>query len=336
MGMKVVANLREPSDECLQWACQIGLDGVDHLGEPVPGLEEHGTPNMPELHKVIKRIRSWGLSIHRVSLPTPGKFMAGQPGGEKELDDLCTTLRCYGEAGILLARVQLPNEVSPILGGVLSTHTAEHRGGYTYRGFDLELWKEQAADMTPECDVTPEDYWSRCMAIYERIVPVAEEADVKLMMHPSDPPIPGAPFNSLGFHRLLDAFPSEYNGFLYCIGTRSEAGGTRLVLDEIDKYGRMGKIFHIHFRNVRGNLATTGGFEEVLLDDGDMNMFEILLALKTVGYEGAINPDHHPHIGPDNADGSSSYTSPSYAIGYIKGLMATLTALPAMSAGTPR
>jgi mannonate dehydratase len=108
MGMKVVANLRELSDECLQWACQIGLDGVDHLGGSVPGLKERGTPNMPELHKVIKRIRSWGLGIYRVSLPAPRKFMLGQPGGEKELDDLSTTIRCYGEAGIPLARVGLP------------------------------------------------------------------------------------------------------------------------------------------------------------------------------------------------------------------------------------
>jgi mannonate dehydratase len=331
MGMKVVANLREPSDECLQWACQIGLDGVDHLGGSVPGLKERGTPNMPELHKVIKRIRSWGLSIHRVSLPTPGKFMAGQPGGEKELDDLCTTLRCYGEAGIPIARVHFPNEATHIG----TTHLAEHRGGYKYRGFDLELWQQQLAENPPETEIMPEEYWDRVKGVYERIVPVAEEAEVKLAMHPSDPPLPGAPFDTLGYHKVIDACPSDYNGYLYCVGTRCEAGGTQVVLDEINKYGRMGKIFHVHFRNVRGNLASTGGFEEVLLDDGDMNMFQILLALRNVGYEGALNPDHHPHIGPPASDGSGSYTSPSYAIGYIKGLLAALAAQPQVPGVTP-
>lgn len=52
------------------------------------------------------------------------------------------------------------------------------------------------------------------------------------------------------------------------------------VPDEINYYGRKGRIFEVHFRNVRGSLATSGGFEEVLLDDGDINMFKIILELK--------------------------------------------------------
>jgi hypothetical protein len=66
-----------------------------------------------------------------------------------------------------------------------------------------------------------------------------------------------------------------------------------------------------------------------------MNMFQILLALRNVGYEGALNPDHHPHIGPPASDGSGSYTSPSYAIGYIKGLLAALAAQPQVPGVTP-
>ena len=48
----------------------------------------------------------------------------------------------------------------------------------------------------------------------------------------------------------------------------------------------------VHFRNVRGSLATAGGYEETLLDDGDMNMFKIMLALREVGFDGCLNPDH--------------------------------------------
>ena len=70
-----------------------------------------------------------------------------------------------------------------------------------------------------------------------------------------------------------------------------------LVLDEINNYGRKGKIFMIHLRNVRGSLATAGAFEEVLLDDGDMNMFKIVLELHKVGFDGCLNPDHIPSYG---------------------------------------
>ena len=110
-------------------------------------------------------------------------------------------------------------------------------------------------------------------------------------------------------------------GYLYCCGTRAEAGGSAIVLDEINNYGRKDRIFMVHFRNVRGSLATAGGFEEVLLDDGDMNMFRVLQALDRVGFDGCINPDHHPRLEGDD-DGIVAL---GYAIGYIRACLAALS-----------
>ncbi len=111
-------------------------------------------------------------------------------------------------------------------------------------------------------------------------------------------------------------------GYLYCIGTRAEAGGSALVLDEINNYGRKGRIFEVHFRNVRGSLPTAGAFEEVLLDDGDMNMFKILQALHQAGFDGCLNSDHHPTLAGD--DPAHNHMSLSYSIGYMKALLAAL------------
>jgi mannonate dehydratase len=127
----------------------------------------------------------------------------------------------------------------------------------------------------------------------------------------------------LGFHRVIDAFPSKHVGYVYCIGTRAEAGGSALVLDEINNYGRKGKIFMVHMRNVRGSLATAGGYEEVLLDDGDLNMFKVLLELKKVGFDGYINPDHIPTLPGDTPEKSIGW---GYSIGYLKALFAALVA----------
>ena len=66
------------------------------------------------------------------------------------------------------------------------------------------------------------------------------------------------------------------------------------MIDEINNYGRKGKIFMLHMRNVRGSLATASGFEETLLDDGDLNMARILRELRNVGFSGYINPDISP------------------------------------------
>ena len=164
-------------------------------------------------------------------------------------------------------------------------------------------------------------WWERFCYVYERLVPIAERYGVKLAIHPSDTPYPDTPLGSLGFHRVMDAFPSRNVGVLYCIGTRAEAGGSALVLDEINHYGRKGRIFMCHFRNIRGSLATAGGFEEVLLDDGDMNMFKILLELKKVGFDGCLNPDHIPALEGDN---QNAIIGLAYSIGYIKALLAAL------------
>ena len=93
------------------------------------------------------------------------------------------------------------------------------------------------------------------------------------------------------------------------------------MLDEIHNYGRKGRIFMVHFRNVRGSLATAGGYEEVLLDDGDMNMFKILLELDKQGFDGCVNPDHIPGI---EGDGPNVSQGMGYSIGYIKALLAAL------------
>ena len=97
------------------------------------------------------------------------------------------------------------------------------------------------------------------------------------------------------------------------------------MLSEINNYGRKGRIFMIHLRNVRGSLATAGGFEEALLDDGDMNLFKLLLELRKVGFDGCINPDHIPGI---EGDGDDAHQGLAYSVGYIKALLAALAGMP--------
>ena len=63
-----------------------------------------------------------------------------------------------------------------------------------------------------------DDWWRHFCRVYERLVPVAEEYDIKLAIHPSDIPLPDTPFGTLGFHRVIDAFPSPNVGYLYCCG----------------------------------------------------------------------------------------------------------------------
>lgn len=319
MKVAIFKHNAELTDTYLRQMAALGADAIDFGGDTdIPGVKETGIPDLEGVRALRRRLRSFGLDINRVTLPNlSAKFMDNQPGGEEELERAAQALQVYAQAGIPIARQRFAGDVFP---SHMLRYRSTHRGGYQSRGESLVLKAEERQTPTPaELDA----WWGQFCRAFERLVPVAEDYDIQLAVHPSDTPNPNTPFGGLGFHRVIDAFPSRQVGFVYCIGTRAEAGGSSLVLDEINNYGRKGKIFMVHMRNVRGSLATAGGFEETLLDDGDLNLFKILLELKKVGFDGYINPDHIPSIPGDTAEKSIGW---GYSIGYLKALFAALVA----------
>ena len=309
------------SDSYLKKVTQLGADCVDFgRDHSFPGVAEQGFPDLDGVLEIVKRIQSWGLEINRVTLPNmTAAFMNGEEGSESELENTATALQVFAEAGVPLARQRFEGDT---FNEQLTRFSAPHRGGYMSRSESLYLTSDKPP--TPDKEQL-QRWWGRFCQVYEKLVPIADETGIKLAVHPSDTPLPDTPFGGIGYHRVIDAFPSRRVGYLYCCGTRAEAGGQSLVLDEINNYGRKGRIFMIHMRNVRGSLATAGGFEEVLLDDGDMNFFRVLCELKKVGFDGCINADHIPAI---EGDGDTAHQGLAYSIGYIKALLASLAGLP--------
>ena len=308
------------SDTYLRQMVALGADCLDFGGDKeIPGVAEQGYPDLAGVKALRRRLRSFGIDINRVTLPnfTPA-FMTNQPGSEVELENACKALRVYGEAGIPIARQRFEGDTFPQM---MTRYRSTHRGGYQSRGESLGMTKEA---VTTPTKAELDHWWGQFARAFEKLVPIAEEYNIKLAVHPSDTPNVDTPFGGIGFHRVIDAFPSPQVGFVYCIGTRAEAGGSSLVIDEINNYGRKGKIFMVHMRNVRGSLATAGAFEETLLDDGDLNMFKILLELKRVGFAGCINPDHIPALPGDTPEKSIGW---GYSVGYIKALFAALAAI---------
>ena len=308
------------SDAYLRLVTQLGADAVDFGGGGYfPGVAEQGYPDLDELLKIRKKLSSYGLQFNRVTLPDlTEKFMQGQEGAEQELENSCQALRVFAEAGVPIARQRLAGDVFPWM---QQRTRAPHRGGYLSRAESTPLAADRSGSPAQE---ELDFWWERFCAVYARLVPIAEDTGVKLAIHPSDTPNPDTPLGGLGYHRVIDAFPSRSVGYLYCCGTRAAAGGSPLILDEIHNYGRKGRLFTVHFRNVRGSLATANGFEEVLLDDGDINMFKILRELHQVGFDGCVNPDHIPAL---EGDGPGVHQGLAYSVGYIKAMLAALATL---------
>ncbi len=175
---------------------------------------------------------------------------------------------------------------------------------------------------TPAGEVSYDEAWARIAYFYERIVPVAEKAKVRLATHPDDPPLPyyrgvhQVFHKGEGFKKLMETFDSPYNGLLFCIGTMQESGEDVPAL--LRYFGERNKIFYTHFRNVVG---TVPKYDEVFANEGDGDMATNLKILRDVGYQGYIVPDHHPGLSDDTA---WTHMSRAWHVGYIKGLMQAL------------
>ena len=84
-------------------------------------------------------------------------------------------------------------------------------------------------------------------------------------------------------------------------------------------FGSRGKIFNVHFRNIRGGFLN---FQETFIDDGDVDMLKAMRVYKEVGFDGMMMPDHVPAIAGD-AKGAQAF---AFTFGYIKALIAAVAA----------
>jgi mannonate dehydratase len=105
----------------------------------------------------------------------------------------------------------------------------------------------------------------------------------------------------------------------FCVGTRYESGED--VIEGIRRFGEQGKIFHVHFRNVHGTVPGDRMYEEVFLDEGDLNMRKVAQTLKDVGYTEAIDYDHVMRLSADQPAGRAYI---AYCVGYMKAILQSL------------
>src|SRR5262249_17875607 len=153
----------------------------------------------------------------------------------------------------------------------------------------------------------------------KRCVPAAETARVRLGLHPDDPPVDrfwGAAqgLNSAaGLERYLNIVPSPYNGIKLCQGTLQEAGID--VPAFIRRFGKSGKIVDVELRGVRGRIPK---YAETFMDDGDLDLAEVLRALNEVGFRGVIEVAHVPKF-PGDEDRA---VANAWSAAYLKGMLA--------------
>jgi mannonate dehydratase len=170
--------------------------------------------------------------------------------------------------------------------------------------------------------VTHEQLWDRAERFLKEIIPVAEEAGVKLAAHPDDPPLewvrgmPRLVWRPELYQKLLDLVPSPSNSLEFCLGTIAEmAHGD--VYEAVERYSAQKAMGYIHFRNIRGKAPF---YEEDFIDEGDVDMFRVLKILHKNGFDGVLIPDHTPLVTCD----APWHAGMAYAVGYMKAAIAAV------------
>jgi mannonate dehydratase len=233
---------------------------------------------------------------------------------------MAETVRNMGRAGIpILGYHFMPNSVwSTSLTTVL-------RGGATARSFKMELARN--APLTHGRVYSEAEMWENYDWYMERILPVCEEAGVRMALHPDDPPVEALGGvarlfrNFENFKRAMETHNSPMHGLDFCHGCWSEMRAGAGVLEAIRWFGERRRIFYVHFRDVQGGAED---FTECFVNEGNSDMLKVMLELKDVGFKGFMIDDHVPHMVDDTHWG---HRGRAYAIGYMTGLLEAVNKL---------
>ena len=307
-----IGQANQLTPEIIQFAHQTGIQDIQFNTPRLPGESRWEYADLLDLRQ---RCNDAGLrlnAIENVPIKFYVKAMLGLPGRDEQIDNMQQTIRNLGRAGIPIFGYHfMPN-------GVWRTSTtARARGDAQTTAFDYALAKDAPLSFDREFDA--EEMWQNYAYYMNAILPVAEEAGVKLALHPDDPPVPTLGGvarlmrNFEGFKRALAIADSPNHGLDFCVGSWSEMSPEE-CLTGLRYFGERGKILYVHFRDV---LGTVPAFREAFIGEGNLNMFQVMKTLKELNFKGFLIDDHVPRM-----VGDSGWVSLSRA--FANGQMVTM------------
>lgn len=296
----------EPTEEELSYFRHMGIDAATIWTTLNKATFEYMTSIKERLE--ARDIELWNIGV--LDLHCDSDIVLGLEGFSRKVEQYKEYLRNLGRAGIgyttyaHMANMKMPPYYQT---GVGETRGLPTREFILKDALDLPLSHGRV--------YSEGEVWKTLIEFIRQVVPVAEESGVRIGLHPDDPPVPelggvGRVARSYAHcEQLIDLADSECFGLCLCVGSWAE-GGDRMgadVYEMIDLFGRAGKLFKVHFRNIDKPMPS---FRETLVDDGYIDMLKVMQALKDVEFDGAILPDHVP----------GGKAEAAYTIGYMRAL----------------
>ncbi len=311
-------NLRSLDDAAMRSISQLGVTHVLSGGPPMPW-------QAGELQALTARLKQGGLTLGNLMISGFTNVLYGKPGRDDEIEKLKQSIRAASSAGI------------PVIEYNFYAHRAIEgyyeqtgRGGSGLTAFDADRLKD-LPPLPQEGAHTLEEMWSNIGYFLKAIIPVAEASNVRLALHPNDPPVAlsrgsGQIMATVeGWKHLIGIVDSPSNGITFDCGVTREMGHDPV---EICRYfGKRDRINHVHYRNVRVR-QPYNQYTEVFIDEGENDMFAVMRELVAVGYSRLIYPEHERALDVDRErgmrnqyPGGGGYTGMVYDIAYARAML---------------
>lgn len=326
------------TEDYMTFAKQLGVNGIQFniQGSTQDLPDDKGYWDVADLKRLRQRVDDHDLALEAIE-NVPRHFyikaMLGLPGRDEQIANYQRLVRNMGEARIPVLGINwMPNSV-------WRTPMATGRGGVKVTAFDMAQAEAghiiNGVVKVAEAEgrtFTEAEMFDNYVYFMQQVLPVAEEAGVKIALHPDDPPV-----ESLGgigrvfykpenFRKALEAVPSPNHGLDFCMGCFSEMyyvdqDSGDGVLDAIRQFGEKGQIFYVHFRDVQGCVPR---FQECFPGEGNVDVVAAIRTLKEVGFTGFIIDDHVPQMMDDS---QWRHRGHAYSTGYIMALVEAVNKL---------
>ena len=304
------------SEQDLTWSYAKQC-GVNHGVIRLPEDEKFDIEDFGHWKDVYKRFTDFGIKPLIIE-PMPNELHDHIKAGDEKRDECIEkAIKMMEYMNELDIRTICFNWMAHV-GWTRTNPSIRERGNALVTGFDLN-------DYVPSGKkITADELWANYEYFIKAVIPYAEKYDIKLALHPDDPPLPKLGdverimISYENINKAINIVNSDKLGVTMCQACYLMMGED--LYDVIPKL--KDKIFFVHFRNAVGNKFK---FNETFHDNGLIPMADIMRLYKECNISVPIRVDHVPLMAGESQD-VAGYTALGrlYAIGYLKGILESI------------